>query len=80
MNMNLSTRVPQVGDSSQMLLARMSSALAEMVNRPAILTGTYADPNGYVIAGPGSIYFDLTNPAAPVQWVKGSGTGNTGWI
>lgn len=47
---------------------------------PSITTGTFADPNGNVAAVPGSIYFDLTTPASPVEWVKTTGTGNTGWI
>ncbi len=47
---------------------------------PKIITGTFADPNGNVTAIPGSIYFDLTTPASPVQWIKTTGTNNTGWI
>ncbi len=45
-----------------------------------LYSGTYPDPNGNITANPGSIYFDLTTPASPVQWIKTAGTGNTGWI
>lgn len=44
-----------------------------------ILTGV-VDPEGIVTAVPGSIYFNIAIPGAPVQFVKGSGTGNTGWV
>jgi len=37
-------------------------------------------PEGVVTAATPSIYFDLTNPAAPIQYIKSSGSGNTGWI
>ena len=46
-------------------------------------TGTLAgigNPNGVITGIPGQIYVDVTNPASPVIWTKGSGTGNTGWI
>jgi hypothetical protein len=44
-----------------------------------ILTGV-VDPEGIVTAIPGSIYFNIAIAASPVQFVKGSGTGNTGWV
>ena len=37
------------------------------------------NPNGVVTAIPGSLYMDVSNPLNPVLWMKGSGTGNTGW-
>ena len=43
------------------------------------LTGL-GNPNGYVTGNPGQIYIDLSNPSSPVLYVKGSGTGNTGWV
>lgn len=61
------------------LLSRISGAGAITPTGIQIYAGT-GDPEGVVTADPGSIYFDITDPAAPVQWVKGSGTGNTGWI
>lgn len=44
-----------------------------------IYTGV-VDPEGIVTAVPGSIYFNIAIPGAPVQFIKGSGTGNTGWV
>jgi hypothetical protein len=44
-----------------------------------ILTGV-VDPEGVVTAPPGSIYFNIAIAGAPVQFVKGSGSGNTGWV
>lgn len=44
-----------------------------------IYTGV-VDPEGIVTAVPGSIYFNIAIPSSPVQFVKGSGTGNTGWV
>lgn len=61
------------------LLGRIAGAGAITPTGTQIYTGV-GDPEGVVTAQAGSIYFDLTDPAAPVQWVKGSGSGNTGWI
>jgi len=44
-----------------------------------IYTGV-VDPEGVVTAQPGSIYFDLAVAGSPVQYIKGSGSGNTGWV
>ena len=44
-----------------------------------IYTGV-VDPEGVVTAQPGSIYFNIAIAASPVQIIKGSGTGNTGWV
>ena len=46
---------------------------------PSINTGV-VDPEGIVTAVPGSIYFNIAIAASPVQFIKGSGTGNTGWV
>jgi hypothetical protein len=46
---------------------------------PQISTGI-VDPEGIVTAVPGSIYFNIAIAASPVQFVKGSGSGNTGWV
>lgn len=43
---------------------------------PAIYSGTSADPNGVVSGAIGSIYFNISTPGSPVQWVK---TGAT-WV
>jgi hypothetical protein len=43
------------------------------------LTGI-GNPNGVTNGSPGQIYIDLTNPSSPVLYIKGSGTGNTGWV
>lgn len=61
------------------LLNRIAGAAPAPSGAPQIYTGV-GDPEGVLAAQSGSIYFDLTNPSAPVQWVKGSGSGNTGWI
>ena len=66
------------GTTKKITVSQIASAI--YAANPSIATGTFADPNGNVAAVPGSIYFDLTTPAAPVQWVKTTGTGNTGWI
>ena len=44
-----------------------------------IYTGI-GSPEGVVTAAAGSIYFDLAVAGAPVQYIKGSGSGNTGWV
>lgn len=47
------------------------------------LTGTMegiGDPNGRIDRLKGWIYFDMTTPSAPVQWVKTTDGGNTGWV
>jgi len=46
---------------------------------PSVSTGI-GSPEGVVTADPGSIYFDIAIPDSPVQYVKGSGSGNTGWV
>jgi hypothetical protein len=66
------------GTTKKVTVSQIASAI--YAANPSIATGTFADPNGNVAAVPGSIYFDLTTPAAPVQWIKTTGTGNTGWI
>lgn len=38
------------------------------------------DPNGVITASPPAIYYDLTTPSSPIQWIKTTGTGNTGWV
>jgi hypothetical protein len=66
------------GTTKKVTVSQIASAI--YAANPSIATGTFADPNGNVAAVPGSIYFNLTTPAAPVQWIKTTGTGNTGWI
>jgi hypothetical protein len=46
---------------------------------PSLYSGT-GSPEGVVTAAAGSIYYDLATPGSPVQYVKGSGSGNTGWV
>ena len=38
------------------------------------------DPNGVVTAPETSLYWDVTDPNAPVQYYKTTASGNTGWI
>lgn len=66
------------GTTKKTTVSQMLSSIVDGL--PSIKTGTYEDPNGNVVAVPGSIYFDLTNTGSPVQWVKTTGSGNTGWI
>ena len=49
------------------------------------VTGSYiytgsGDPNGSQTADAGSIYFDISTPSSPVQWIKTTNGSNTGWI
>lgn len=66
------------GTTKKITISQIYAAIT--ASTPKIITGTFPDPNGYVTGIPGSIYFDLTTPSAPVEWVKTTGTGNTGWI
>jgi hypothetical protein len=61
------------------LLSRIAGAGAITPTGIQIYVGI-GSPEGVQTANPGSIYFDLTTPSAPIQYIKGSGTGNTGWI
>ena len=61
------------------LLSRISGAGAITPTGIQIYVGT-GSPEGVQTAVAGSIYFDVTSPSAPIQYIKGSGTGNTGWI
>ena len=56
-----------------------NSNFTELYAKASIFTGV-VDPEGVVTAIPGSIYFNIAIAASPVQFVKGSGTGNTGWV
>jgi hypothetical protein len=38
------------------------------------------NPEGVVTANPGTTYVDITTAGSPVVYIKGSGTGNTGWV
>jgi hypothetical protein len=66
------------GTTKRITISQIAATITS--SDPKIITGTFADPNGNVTAIPGSIYFDLTTPASPVQWIKTTGTNNTGWI
>lgn len=72
------TSMASSGTTKKITISQIASSV--YASNPSILTGTVSDPNGNLAAVPGSIYFDLTTPASPVQWVKTTGTGNTGWI
>ena len=66
------------GTTKKVTVSQIAAAIS--ITLPSIYTGTSANPNGAITGAPGSIYFDLTNTSAPVQWIKTVGTGNTGWI
>lgn len=55
-----------------------TSQLVGAINsvNPSIFTGSSSNPNGVVTAPIGSIYFNISSPSTPVQWVK---TGAT-WV
>lgn len=46
---------------------------------PSLYAGT-GSPEGVQTAAEGSIYFDLTTPESPVQYIKTTDGGNTGWV
>ena len=56
-----------------------NSNFTELYARASIYTGA-VDPEGIVTAVAGSIYFNIAISASPVQFIKGSGTGSTGWV
>ena len=72
------TSMAASGTTKKITVSQIASTIYS--SNPSIFTGTTVDPNGSVTAVPGSIYFDLTTPSAPVQWVKTTGSGSTGWI
>lgn len=43
------------------------------------LTGT-GSPEGVVTASPGATYQQIDNGIFVAQWIKQSGSGNTGWV
>jgi hypothetical protein len=57
----------------------VNSNFTELYAKASIFTGI-VDPEGIVTAVPGSIYFNIAIAASPVQFIKGSGSGNTGWV
>lgn len=61
------------------VLTRNISAIQASTGGRGLYSGT-GSPEGVITAQPGSLYFDTTTPSSPVQYVKGSGSGNTGWI
>lgn len=66
------------GTTKKITVNQLATVIAASTS--SIFTGSYSDPNGNVTAVPGSIYFDLSTPTSPVQWIKTTGSGNTGWI
>jgi len=62
------------GTTKKITVNQIASAINS--TNPAIYSGTSADPNGVVSGAIGSIYFNISTPATPVQWVK---TGAT-WV
>jgi len=56
------------GTTKKVTVSQIASAINS--SNPAIYSGTTTNPNGVVTGVNGSIYFDISNPAVPVQWVK----------
>ena len=64
------------------LHAAIAQLLCNISGAAAVTPQNYVgngNPNGVVTAIAGSLYMDVSNPLNPVLWMKGSGTGNTGW-
>lgn len=60
----------------QPVLAALNALTAALV-----LQGSFADPNGHVVASPGALYTVAAGGAGVTLWVKESGSQtNTGWI
>lgn len=62
------------GTTKKITISQIASAINS--SNPSIYSGTSTNPNGVVTAVNGSIYFDISTPSTPVQWVK---TGAT-WV
>lgn len=58
------------GTTKKITISQISTAIK--ANEPSIYSGATVNPNGVVTAPTGSIYFDISNPATPVQWVRTS--------
>lgn len=58
------------GTTKRITINQISTAIK--ATDPSIYSGTTVNPNGVVTAPTGSIYFDISNPATPVQWVRTS--------
>jgi hypothetical protein len=53
---------------------------AEFSTLPTNMFAGVGNPNGVQSATAPAIYFDTTDPSAPVMYIKATGSGNTGWI
>ena len=58
--------------------AEYLESLTRQVNTSAITAGT-GSPEGVVIGTPGETYVDTAGAPGSTQYVKVTGTGNTGW-
>jgi hypothetical protein len=58
--------------------AEYMESLTRQVNVSAMTTGS-GSPEGVVIGIPGETYTDTTGAPGATQYVKLTGTGNTGW-
>jgi hypothetical protein len=62
------------GTTKKVTVSQIVSAINAA--NPAIYSGVAVNPNGVITAPTGSIYFDVSTPSTPIQWVK---TGTT-WV
>lgn len=56
------------GTTKKITINQISSAINGV--NPSIYSGTGSNPNGVVDAPVGSLYFNISNPSVPVQWLK----------
>lgn len=63
----------------QAILTYLACQLANSgTSGPQLFTGS-GSPEGAVTADPGSIYTQIVGGVVVAQWVKVTGSGNTGW-
>lgn len=71
---------PRRTDTKWKILQKILGAIR---NNFVVSTGNSSgigSPEGVVTANVSSIYFDITDPNNPIQYVKSTGSGNTGWV
>lgn len=73
---------PERGDTQRQLLVKVLNALLAGYGgggTAMVFTGS-GSPEGVVTAPVGAIYNEITGGVVIAQWVKASGSGNTGWV
>lgn len=72
---------PSPSDSLNTLMYKLAYNISQASggSGAGAIVGT-GSPEGVETGDPGTSYFDITDPDHPIQWVKTTGTGDTGWI